>query len=300
MSAFISILAFTLSGISGLGVTESYDRIRDETVLRAYLGTIYTESYASVDLSLSRHWSGKGRGRNTSDSPVMLYFRGESTDSWQYLKYHEIVLLFDDHRVRQNPEHDGDVKDGRVVEHLFVHLYDQDFQKMAAAKVIEGKIGLDQFRLSPRQMQILKEFCSYVNDPKLEVKSRPKFEYESVPTAQQRPRLPSSAEMLKSAQEYEKAGWLDAARSEYRYIIDFYPHSPEAKLAAASLPELEAKIADKLKKGKAGVLLNLGRNLEKSGKIAAAVGHYRDVVGSYPGTPEAKAAQERINVLTAK
>lgn len=47
-------------------------------------------------------------------------------------------------------------------------------------------------------------------------------------------------------------------------------------------------------------LLKLGQNLEKSGKPAAALGYYHQVVKTYPGTAAAKTAEERIKVLEDK
>jgi YHS domain-containing protein len=54
------------------------------------------------------------------------------------------------------------------------------------------------------------------------------------------------------------------------------------------------------KASKAAQWLRLGENLEKSGKNAAALQYYRDVVKTYAGTPEAKSAAERIKALGGK
>ncbi len=51
------------------------------------------------------------------------------------------------------------------------------------------------------------------------------------------------------------------------------------------------------KSSKAASQLRLGQNLEKSGKTAAALQYYRDVVKDFPGTPEAKTAAARIKAL---
>jgi hypothetical protein len=47
-------------------------------------------------------------------------------------------------------------------------------------------------------------------------------------------------------------------------------------------------------------LLKAGRNLEGLKKYPAALGYYRKVVKDFPGTPEAKAAAERVKALTVK
>jgi YHS domain-containing protein len=48
---------------------------------------------------------------------------------------------------------------------------------------------------------------------------------------------------------------------------------------------------------RAGTLLRLGRNLEKTGKTAAALKYYRQIVKECPGTPSEKTAAERIKAL---
>ena len=53
-------------------------------------------------------------------------------------------------------------------------------------------------------------------------------------------------------------------------------------------PDLSARAAS---------LLKLGQNLEKSGKTAAALGYYRQVVKDFAKTPAAKTAAERVKAL---
>jgi YHS domain-containing protein len=48
---------------------------------------------------------------------------------------------------------------------------------------------------------------------------------------------------------------------------------------------------------RAASLLKIGQNLEKSGKAAAALGYYRQVVKDYANTPAAKTAAERVKAL---
>ncbi len=48
---------------------------------------------------------------------------------------------------------------------------------------------------------------------------------------------------------------------------------------------------------KAAASLRIAQNLEKSGKTAAALTSYREVVKLYPGTPSAKTASDRIKAL---
>lgn len=58
------------------------------------------------------------------------------------------------------------------------------------------------------------------------------------------------------------------------------------------------KVADA--SAKSSSLLKLGQNLEKSGKASSALGYYRQVVKTYPDTPAAKTAAERIKAIEAK
>jgi TolA-binding protein len=46
--------------------------------------------------------------------------------------------------------------------------------------------------------------------------------------------------------------------------------------------------------------LQSGRNLEKSGKTAAALGYYRQVIKDFPGTPAAETAADRVKALSPR
>jgi hypothetical protein len=50
---------------------------------------------------------------------------------------------------------------------------------------------------------------------------------------------------------------------------------------------------------RAAALLQIGQNLEKSGKTDAALGYFRRIVKEYPATPAAKTAAQRIKALTS-
>lgn len=60
-------------------------------------------------------------------------------------------------------------------------------------------------------------------------------------------------------------------------------------------PKADAKTA-----ARAGVQLQMGQNLEKSGKSAAALQYYKKVVKDFPKTPQAKTAAARIKALEGK
>ncbi|MDR3635214.1 MAG: YHS domain-containing protein [Isosphaeraceae bacterium] len=58
-----------------------------------------------------------------------------------------------------------------------------------------------------------------------------------------------------------------------------------------------AKSDDDKNAAKAAALLKSGQNLEKSGKTAAALKYYQDIVKKYPDTPQAKTAAARIKAI---
>lgn len=78
----------------------------------------------------------------------------------------------------------------------------------------------------------------------------------------------------------------------------------KAGAAAKSKPVEEADNAPTSTKSdgdkdtaKAASLLKSGQNLEKSGKAAAALKYYQDIVKKYPDTPQAKTAAARIKAI---
>ncbi len=48
---------------------------------------------------------------------------------------------------------------------------------------------------------------------------------------------------------------------------------------------------------RAAGLLQVGQNLEKSGKSSLALGYYKRIVKDYPDTPAAKTAKQRIKAI---
>ncbi|MFO0954601.1 MAG: YHS domain-containing protein [Isosphaeraceae bacterium] len=68
--------------------------------------------------------------------------------------------------------------------------------------------------------------------------------------------------------------------------------------APASKAAEPGKAVDRAARGAS--LLRLGQNLEKSGKTAAALTYYRQVVRDFPGTPAAAAAELRVKALAPK
>lgn len=72
----------------------------------------------------------------------------------------------------------------------------------------------------------------------------------------------------------------------------------DAKPAAPTVTKKDgAKSAASQPATRAASLLQIGQNLEKSGKTDAALSSYRRIVAAYPGTPAAQTAAQRIRAL---
>ncbi len=61
-----------------------------------------------------------------------------------------------------------------------------------------------------------------------------------------------------------------------------------------------ARIAVSKRAARAATLLRLGQSLEKSGKTAAALTYFRQIITDFPATPAAKTAAERVKALGGK
>jgi hypothetical protein len=142
-------------------ITETYDKFRDDTALRIVLPGVVDREQYKVDLILNRHSSGRKRDKGE----VSFYFSCRSEDGWKYLKYHRIVFLVDGDRWSFDPDHDGDVKTGYVLEHLFVRLTEDRFLSLANAAKAEVKIGGDNFEFSASQLEGIKDFASLLDNP---------------------------------------------------------------------------------------------------------------------------------------
>jgi hypothetical protein len=80
---------------------------------------------------------------------------------------------------------------------------------------------------------------------------------------------------------------------DYKGQVRFVPED-----AVAVPPPPQSQPADPATR--AATTLRSAQNLEKAGKTLAALGIYRQIVRDHPGTPEAKAAAERIKALDGK
>ncbi len=77
------------------------------------------------------------------------------------------------------------------------------------------------------------------------------------------------------------------------------PATPEVKAKAVPKPDAQAQAPDKLA-AKAATALRLAENLEKTGKTAAALRSYRQIVKDYPKTATARTAAERIKAIESR
>jgi hypothetical protein len=105
------------------------------------------------------------------------------------------------------------------------------------------------------------------------------------------------ASCFRFAREKEAAGLFDDALGYYRRTIVLDAASPEAKEAEVRIVAIEGMIADEKAEVKAGRLVVIARNLEKSNKPAAALGYYRQITKECPRSSFAEEAAERMKIL---
>jgi len=77
------------------------------------------------------------------------------------------------------------------------------------------------------------------------------------------------------------------------------PETPKPKAKTEPKPDGQAQPADKLA-AKAATALRLAENLEKTGKSAAALKSYKQIVKDYPKTATARIASERIKAIESQ
>ncbi|MGP0068475.1 MAG: hypothetical protein ACLQGP_33360 [Isosphaeraceae bacterium] len=78
------------------------------------------------------------------------------------------------------------------------------------------------------------------------------------------------------------------------------PDDDEATAAGTGKPSTrnaEQKTASSQSSTRAAGLLQIGQNLEKSGKNSAALGYYKRIVKDFADTPAAKTARQRIKAI---
>jgi len=189
---------------------------------------------------------------------VSFYFRNDSTDGWKYLKYHDIIFLVDGERWRFDTDHDGDIKDGHVIENLFVNLSEKRFLEVVNAVKVEIKVGADSFPIGPSVMEAIQDFASLIANPDAPIPDRfaeaqaalRKPQPSATKPSASRPRTNSGymdysgykpGLSLSIAKNHEKDGRNSQAITLYKEIIKRAPGTGQANEAAERLKKLEAK-----------------------------------------------------------
>ena len=228
-------------------VTQSYDKFRDDTRLMLDLKTVFAEGKDKLSLQVIRHSPGEKR----SPGSLSFYFCNEGEDGWRYLKYRSVVFLVDGERWVFEPEHDGDVKSGYVLEHLFVTISEDRLLKLANAKVAEIKVGADDFSLAADALVAIEDFASLIkhHDAPLPAARR---EADGAAEAERLSRaiderlrkkaakqasIPAQAR-INSAKAFEKDGKATLAIKYYREVVKEFPGTPQAKEAESRLKVL--------------------------------------------------------------
>jgi hypothetical protein len=91
---------------------------------------------------------------------------------------------------------------------------------------------------------------------------------------------------------------LNGARCVGRLLPVPVPRTKAARARLAAKraePPKPAKALDQ--SARAATMLRSARNLEFDGKFEGALGYYREIIKNYPGTPQAKEAATRVEVL---
>lgn len=150
-------------------IEEKYDKFRDDTALWLRYETMYYGNKYDLELNVIRHSPGRKRTKGGVD----FYFCNDSRDGWKYLKYHTVIFLVDGERWNFEPDHDGDVEDGYVLEHMFVHMSESRLLQLANAMRVEIKVGADSFPFREPAMEAIRDFASLIANPEAPIPDRP-------------------------------------------------------------------------------------------------------------------------------
>jgi YHS domain-containing protein len=101
------------------------------------------------------------------------------------------------------------------------------------------------------------------------------------------------------AESQDKAKMADRTTTEATDSVSPARETAEPKAKAGPKPDAKAQAPDKLA-AKAATALRLAQNLEKSGKSAAALKSYKQIVKDYPKTATARVAAERIKAIESQ
>jgi tetratricopeptide (TPR) repeat protein len=102
------------------------------------------------------------------------------------------------------------------------------------------------------------------------------------------------------AKALEDDGQFDAAVAAYLALVQRYPASEPAKKAEERVNAIMARVAEARAEIKVSRVMLIAVNLERSGKIEAALVYYRQVVKEAPKSHYGEMAAERIKALGGK
>jgi hypothetical protein len=145
-------------GPLGLGVIETYDRIEDRMELLAELGPVNDDGLRMKLMSSS------AGAAPYATKAVSLYLVSYAK-SWEYLTYHPLTILAGETRLRPEIEHSGTVGNGYVLEFMSTRIDVADLEKIAAAKVVDGKLGSTALRITPAQQGAIRRYLACLADP---------------------------------------------------------------------------------------------------------------------------------------
>jgi len=126
-------------------IRQKNDRFHDVTSLEMDFGTVWSDGQNKLELKVHQFYKGDGRSKPRGDPAFRFLNTGR--DGWRYLKYHPIVFIADGKRLRYDPEHDGDVGDGYVLEFMWVHPEKSELLSLIYSKNVGVMVGIDQFSL---------------------------------------------------------------------------------------------------------------------------------------------------------
>lgn len=139
----------------------SYDRFDD------YTNVEWEKRFGQsrYDLKLTVLATSPGRTLRAVSAVKLMFF--EPSSSWQWLKYHQVVLLVDSTvRFRPPSEHDGDVSTSSagVLEWVTAELTLPQMRRLARAKIVEIAIGSGRTAvLGPEEIGALREFLRTID-----------------------------------------------------------------------------------------------------------------------------------------
>lgn len=147
----------SLALLSPSDVTYKFDRFRDTTSV--VLTTNVTEA---LRLQLLYAYAGQTPPRKIADLVALF---SATSKSWQYLNYSSLILLVDGKPMELPTDHDGTVGSGYVLEQISAPLTAKQVKALAVARVVEGRLGITEFKLSDEQLAAVRAYVDSLTKP---------------------------------------------------------------------------------------------------------------------------------------